>query len=273
MEYNKTAIFSDLDGTLFNKQGKITAENLAAIEKYIAAGGLFALSTGRAPKNAAGIIEGLPTNAPSIMFNGAALHNYATGEGGLIASIDKAAAAQLLRRCMREIPNCDLQIYTEDEIFYITPLETANQAFLDAHRPCRYVSFEEALGYEWVKCLILGENEDADFCESILPEYTDRLDYVRAACDITPEEYIELLPFATNKGTALKVLRAHELFAGRTFIAAGDYRNDRELLGEADIAVAPVSGLDEIKAICDYIGPDNDHHLIKYIIDELIPSL
>jgi len=273
MDYNKTAIFSDLDGTLFNKQGKISPENMAAIEKYMDAGGLFALSTGRAPRNAQRILTGLRTNAPSIMFNGASYFNLTAGEGGLIASIDMKAAEEFLLRCMRELPESDLQIYTEEEIFYLTSLETADQAFLAAHQPCRRITMEEALEHRWVKCLVLGCLEDMDNCEEMLKEYRDSMDYVRAACDITPDEYIELLPHGANKGTALAALRREPAFTGRTIIAAGDYRNDRELLQEADIAVAPVSGLDEIKAMADYIGPDNDNHLIKYIIDELIPTL
>ena len=273
MDYNKTAIFSDLDGTLFNKQGKISPENIAAIEKYMAAGGLFALSTGRAPRNAQRILTGLRTNAPSIMFNGASYFNLTAGEGGLIASIDMNAAKEFLELCMQELPDSDLQIYTEEEIFYLTSLETADQAFLAAHQPCRRITMDEALGHRWVKCLVLGCLEDMDKCEAMLADYRDSMDYVRAACDITPDEYIELLPHGANKGTALAALRKEPAFGGRTIIAAGDYRNDRELLAEADIAVAPISGLEEIKEMADYIGPDNDNHLMKYIIDELIPSL
>ena len=273
MDYNKTAIFSDLDGTLFNKQGKISPENKAAVERYIAAGGLFALSTGRAPCNAMYIAAELATNAPSIMFNGASLFNFSAGEGRLIAAVDMAAAEEFMRRCLAFLPNCDLQIYTESEIFYLTPLETADQPFLAIHQPCRYISMEEALEHKWVKCLVLGPVSEVDRCQEMAKEYEGRLDYVRAACDITPDEYIELLPCGSNKGSALAKLRHDPLFEGRTIIAAGDYRNDREILEEADVSVAPVSGLEEIKLLCDHIGPDNDDHLIKYIIDELIPSL
>ena len=52
MRYDQTVLFSDLDGTLFNSRGEISAENRAAIEEYKAAGGRLAITTGRAPDNA-----------------------------------------------------------------------------------------------------------------------------------------------------------------------------------------------------------------------------
>ena len=42
-------IVSDFDGTLVNKDGTISEENKKAISEYIAAGGAFAISTGRLP--------------------------------------------------------------------------------------------------------------------------------------------------------------------------------------------------------------------------------
>ena len=42
-------IVSDFDGTLVNDDGTITESNKIAINEYIAAGGVFAISTGRMP--------------------------------------------------------------------------------------------------------------------------------------------------------------------------------------------------------------------------------
>ena len=42
MDYAKTVLFSDLDGTLFDPRGEVSPENLAAIRRYMDLGGRFA---------------------------------------------------------------------------------------------------------------------------------------------------------------------------------------------------------------------------------------
>ena len=76
-KYTGKMIISDLDGTLIPRGGVISAENRQAIADFAAEGGLFAVATGRTPEAAAGYVEGLPINAPSVFFNGAMLYDWA----------------------------------------------------------------------------------------------------------------------------------------------------------------------------------------------------
>ena len=46
---NYPLIVSDFDGTLVNNDGTISEKNKKAIAEYVAAGGAFAISTGRLP--------------------------------------------------------------------------------------------------------------------------------------------------------------------------------------------------------------------------------
>ena len=46
---NYNLIVSDFDGTLVNEDGTISEKNKKAIADYMAAGGAFAISTGRMP--------------------------------------------------------------------------------------------------------------------------------------------------------------------------------------------------------------------------------
>ena len=76
-KYTGKMIISDLDGTLIPRGGVISAENKAAIQAFVDGGGRFAIATGRTPEAAAGYVEGLPINAPSVFFNGAMLYDWA----------------------------------------------------------------------------------------------------------------------------------------------------------------------------------------------------
>ena len=275
MRFEKTVLFSDLDGTLFNSRGEISEVNSEAIEEYKAGGGKFAIATGREPNNAMTYVKENITNAPSVAINGAALYDFGTGEYLHTASIPRACIDGVIENVMREYPDCDIQIYTSAGIVYITPEASANQAFLSLHEPCSFSSLEAQAGETVYKCMFFAPEEIKDKVHTALKAGNGR-DYriVPGTTDVGGVlTYYELLPLDASKGTALEFLRSHPDLAGRTFIAAGDYWNDYEMLLAADIAVAPSNADEGIKKICRYVTASNNDHAIAHIIREIIPGL
>ncbi len=275
MDYAKTVLFSDLDGTLFDPRGEVSPENLAAIRRYMDLGGRFAISTGRQPDNAMWYLREVFTNAPSVVLNGSATYNFATGEYANCVYLDRTALWGYLRRMLSELPGMDIQMYCRAGIRYITPREQAQPQLLSLHNPCRFVTPEEMEGEEIFKCLlyappalepglleILRPGDGRDF--RIVPGTTD------VGGVIT---YYELLPLGVSKSTAIDALRGDPSLAGRVFLAVGDYWNDYEMLRSADVAIAPANAPDGIKAVCRYVTVSNSEHCIAHIIDELIPAM
>ena len=276
MRADETILFTDLDGTLFNTEGKVSPETRAAVERYLAAGGRFALATGRAPSMALRDIAGLQTNAPSILLNGAAVCDLRTGEYAERVCLDWARVAPVVRRAMERAPGADLQAYTGEDIFYCTPEETAQPEFLKLHRPVRFVSTDELADILVVKLLFLAATaeEHRALGDYLRAQAAGRYDLVPGTVVLgAPLYYHELLPLGANKGTALRRLRTHSALAGRTILAAGDYWNDYELLREADVPICPANAIDGIKAICKYVTVSNDESAVARIIDEIIPEL
>ena len=159
MRPEQTILFSDLDGTLFNSEGRLSPENRAAIERYIAAGGAFALSTGRTPPNLLRYIGDLPTNAPSIVLNGAAVCDLRTLEYAFCAHLDRAGVDPVLRWALEQIPGVDIQLYTEEDIIYCTPEATANPAYLELHRPVKFLTLDALGDRPLIKALLLPPPE------------------------------------------------------------------------------------------------------------------
>ena len=79
MDYCNLALFSDLDGTLLDRNRQVSRENREALAHFIAGGGLFGISTGRAPMNALELLPGVPINTWSVVLNGAEAYRYQTG--------------------------------------------------------------------------------------------------------------------------------------------------------------------------------------------------
>lgn len=275
MRADQTILFSDLDGTLFNTRGEVSPANRAAVERYIAAGGKFALSTGRAPKNLLRLIGGLPTNAPSVVLNGAAVCDLRTMEYAYALHLDAARVDPALRRALDAFPGLDLQLYTEDGIIYATPEETADPKYLAIHQPVQFIPYAEMAGKLVIKALLLPPPEDYDALGPLLREYAaDNYELTPGTVVLdVAYRYYELMPPGVSKGSALRELRAHPELAGRTILAVGDYWNDYELLCAADVPICPANAIDEIKAVCRFVTASNDDHAIAHIIDEIIPAL
>ena len=275
MRYDQTVLFSDLDGTLFDPRGAISAENRAAIEEYKAAGGRFAIATGRQPDNAMTYVKEDFTNAPSVALNGSAVYDFGTGEYLRTVTIPRAGIDGVIARVMRELPSCDVQLYTRQGIVYLTPEASADPVFLSLHRPCFFSTPESQAGAEVYKCMFFAPEDVKERVRDVLGEGDGR-DYrvVPGTTDVAGVlPYYELLPVNASKGTAIDSLRSHPDLAGRTFIAAGDYWNDYEMLLAADIAVAPANAAEGIKKICRYVTVSNADHAIAHIIRDIIPEL
>ena len=276
MRADETVLFSDLDGTLFNSRTEVSPENRAAIGRYVAAGGRFALSTGRAPFNSLRFTGALPVNAPSVVYNGAGVYDFAAGEYTFCEFLDRAALDPLLIGLAAEFPDIDIQLYTEREITSITPEANAQPDLRRLHEPVRFTSLAALEGLGLVKALAWVPPARRAALEARLRAAAPgryRLTPGSVAGTGALVRFFELLPQGATKGAALRRLRAHPSLAGRTFIAAGDYLNDLEMLREADVPVCPANAADEVKEACRYVTVHNDAHAIAHIIDEIIPAL
>lgn len=269
MRFEQTAVFCDLDGTLFDHTGCITCENREAISWYTHEGGLFAIATGRCPSNMMEFLDGVAFNAPSIVLNGAAVWERSDDRYLFTAFADREAIAMTVRHALGKYPSINIQVYTKEGILYVSPFETINRPFWELHRSSQFVAIEEAERDLWFKSLLFGTPQELEeICSFIRENGLDRrFDMVFASTDIVPGSYyLELLPKDINKGSALKACRSMEAFRGRILIAAGDYNNDLEMVEEADIGACPANGLEKVQKAADWILPTNNDHAIAALI-------
>ena len=271
----ETALLSDLDGTLFASDGRLSEENAEAIRRYIEAGGLFAIATGREPRNAAYYVREVPMNAPAIVLNGA-VYDYANKRYEYLKKLDTDRVRPYLRELLRLFPEADMQIYTEEEgIVYVTPEEQAAKGLLKLHTPCVFIPFEE-LKSDFIKSMTRVPGKAKELKEYLdLGEREGLFHNVpgTAFFDGEQQHYFETMPQGVSKGYAMKVIRTLPAYRGRTLIAFGDYWNDEEMLREADIPVCPENAEPELKALCPWVGPTNDGHLLKHFIEDRLPLI
>lgn len=273
---SQTALLSDLDGTLFARDGKISPENAEAIRRYMDQGGLFAIATGREPRNAAIYLTDVPMNAPSIVLNGAGLFDYSDDTYTIFKKLDTEKVRPFFREMLRRFPEADMQVYTEEEgIVYTTPEENASPGLLNIHANAVFIPYEE-LKSDFIKTMTRVPERTDELLRYL--EEGERAGLFRivpgtAYFDGVQQRYFETMPLDVSKGSALQVIRTLPAYKGRTIITFGDYWNDEELLRQADIPVCPSNAEPELKALCPWVGPSNDEHLLKRFIEDRLPLI
>lgn len=270
MKYDRIALFTDLDGTLFNSNRKVSDENRTAIERFISEGGCFGISTGRAPDNALNMLPGLKINSWSVVLNGAEAYHFTEKRAAAQSCLPKEIMEKLFRWVYQNLPEVNIQLCTDTELLFLSRPEFGDEDFITTHQPMRETSVEEALGYPWLKVLFCAPRPIL----MKLHEYAVGQGMTAVMDSVyTNEVYLEFLPLHANKGTCLHQLRELPEMQNRVFVAIGDYTNDIELLQEADVAVAVGNALQEVKAVADHVVCTNDEHALAYLIDVLIPKL
>ena len=76
MDFSKVILMTDLDGTLLTDDKRILPQDLEAIERFRAGGGLFTMATGRGYSMAKHIADKLRLDCPAVVYNGAAVYDF-----------------------------------------------------------------------------------------------------------------------------------------------------------------------------------------------------
>ena len=84
-KFNGLLLVSDFDNSLVYTEEAlqkcvdmppVSDENRAAIEYFMANGGIFSVATGRAKPAFETVVDGIPMNGPTVLFNGAAIYDF-----------------------------------------------------------------------------------------------------------------------------------------------------------------------------------------------------
>ncbi|MDE7496728.1 MAG: HAD hydrolase family protein [Muribaculaceae bacterium] len=75
----KTLYVTDLDGTLLDAEGRVSARSAALLNEAIADGAAFTVATARTPATVAPLLADVDMRLPAGVMTGAALWNPKTG--------------------------------------------------------------------------------------------------------------------------------------------------------------------------------------------------
>lgn len=253
MALYKKYLFSDMDGTLLGRDKTIPEANRDAIQAYVAAGGGFAVATGRFPAIAEPYLAGIPVTMPSIVFNGAAVYDFTTRKylNKWLIPADRMRAIALA--ALSAYPGICAEVIDERPIQLVNPDCTIMDAYiLDEGQPAEQSSLDRC--GDCMKLVFYGEHNALALAqEAILQQNTPGI-----VTFFSAPYYLEVLPATATKGDALRWICTNLGLDLEQTAAIGDYENDVRMLETASFSAAPSSAYKSVKLHADVIVADND---------------
>ena len=260
-----TLVISDVDGTLVDKQKKLTPGTIAAVKRLQDAGFGFTIISARPMSGLAPIAEELALDVPIGAFNGGLIHR----RGGEI--LCHHTVAEEVARGAIELAGAhpvDIWVFADDQWFASTDQ--------GKHVPSERVSSnqEPVIRSDFADLLdradkITFVSDDYALLDTLRDRIVARFDG-QATIVKSQNYYLDITATAANKGDGVATL-AHALGVplDRT-IVLGDQANDIAMFDRAGRAIAMGNATDEVKAKAANVTTANDADGVAHAIDHFI---
>ena len=258
-KFNGYVIYSDLDGTLLNNNKEVSHENRKAIDYFIENGGRFSVATGRAFQAVKEYIEGVNIDIPAIVYNGGMLYSCNEKRAVRTHYLNKEKM-NIVHKIKEDYPDLGIEIYSDTDLFVFNDTKTAERQATKMLN-INYEIPDNLFDLKWNKILLVGDYKYMNLIDS---EFNIKynINLVRSG-----DRFLEIIPDNTSKGHAIcEVIDMYNLNKNKV-IAVGDDMNDAEMLQECGIAFCPENASESVKKYADVIIEDNEHHVIKQIVE------
>lgn len=260
-------IFSDYDGTLYGKTREISPKTRKSIEKYVANGGKFVISTGRIYSSIKPIAVSLGLNGDIITSQGSQIYNIDADIPIHTDFINKQKTVEILEIAKRE--GYLAQCYANNTI-YADKSKDFNDFFADFF----------SVNISTTETLI----EDI-FTEKIVPNKfellvdKDKIDgFIKDISKSYPEflfsksapVMIEVVDKLATKGRACRYLLDKYNIKPENALAIGDGNNDIDMLEAVGGKVAVNNAAKRLLKTADYITKDTNGDGVSEIIELIL---
>ena len=261
----------DMDGTLLNSKKELLEETKQYFKEFHTKGTdtLLVLCTGRPETGIRPYLKDLGYLEEKhyiISQNGANIYESQTGNRIMDAFVDSEKIQkwiELGKKHRVSVMGAGVDYYYS---FDEDPTEWMEFDVKIVSGKLKRITTEESLSTDFYKLLLLGDEEQLNEFETIIPQEWRNEFYV-----VRSQKYlVEVLKKGVNKAYGLEKL-AKELNIQPSEIAAiGDAANDIEMLKYAGLAIAMGNASEEVKAISDIVTDTNENNGVIKAIDQII---
>lgn len=258
-------LFSDMDGTLLNPAGQVTAATAAALKT---ANLPLTLVSARAPMEMLATIEALKLTGPQIAFNGGLIFKAAPGSWTTISArtIPLSTAKQLLLTLAEQVPALSISFY--DQSCWYAPRQDEGVRF-ESHltgqtpviAPLATLLAQPAL--QVFKIMLIS------FDEKVMHQ-AQTVVKALALPNIKPQQsgaaYLEITSDEALKSRGIAYLMNQLNLTQAEVAGFGDGHNDLPMLNMMGLPVVMANAAPAVKAVAAYLTKSNTEDGVAYAL-------
>lgn len=254
-------LFLDMDGTLLNSQGQVSAENAAVLKNSDIP---VTLVSARAPMEMRDAIQALDLKTPQIAFNGGLVFQP---QGDILTAhpLAQSTSKRLLQLLKAEFPQVSLSYYTADH-WYTARIDRGIQAEMAINNWTPTLSAEISQQPIFKIMLIVFE-----------PQVMLKLQATLQALQLTDVSiqqsgtlYLELTSDLAKKSAGIAQIKRRRHLKTAEMAAFGDGHNDLPMLQAVGTPIVMGNALPEIQAAGKFVTKTNDEAGVAYGVTHFI---
>lgn len=268
----KVLYVTDLDGTLLNRQDRISDYSLSVINRLVREGMTFTYATARSLSSASIVTKGLVLNCPAVVYNGVFIKNVDTGHTYFSNTFlkEEAFAIQKMLERNKVYPLVYSLVDGMEKVFYLKGKENEGiRRYLSLRKedkrflPCK--GENDLYKGDIFYFTLIGEKEE------LSPVYGQLKDHPSLRCifqqELYREEYwCEIMPKKATKANG--ALKLKEMLECDEIISFGDAVNDIPMFEISDACYAVENAVDELKEKAKgIIGENEKDGVAKWLLE------
>jgi len=261
----------DIDGTLLNKNGNISAVDKKALARAVDSGIQVSLSTGRVVQASLRFINQLSLDGYHMFFDGALVYNPKKDEEVYVESISKELVRQMID--FAHLVGIDIDLYSATHFF----AERETWATDIRRNFFKLVPTIVDFTKIWQKeriikgGIVVSSAEEKTKANDFYLHFQNNLNFSWTMTPAYPDiDFINVIAHDVSKGKALEALTSFLEIPLTEVIAIGDGVNDIPLLSSVGLAIAMDNAPDELKAVADYVTLDVEHNGVAAAISKFL---
>ena len=267
-----------MDGTLLDDNKDISAEDMSAIRKMIAAGHKFVMTTGRpltSVKKLASRYGFLEAGFYLVSFNGGLIYDCESQE----AILTRYIPVEEVKAIMDAAHACGMHAHTYSGDLVVSEYETEQLKTYCHLMQMDYVVVKDIREYygQFINVVVkppIKVNIITPFDHSSLESFRAEMRKTTAGklFDVfSKPEMLEFSHMKSNKGDAVRFMADFYKVPMADTIAVGDEENDCPMIEAAGVGVAMANASPVVRNVADYVTErDNNHSGIAEVIEKFV---
>ncbi len=266
-DFDNTLVYTEDALRLCVDMPPVSPRNRAALRHFMAGGGIFSVATGRAKPAFETVVDDIPMNGPTVLFNGAAIYDFSKR-----TYLHTAFLPECVRRHITQVvtalPAVAAELYHDDNsIHALNANETTRRHMHITHTPTVEVTSMDDVPSPISKVLFSTEEEQLPALLEYLHSQPWYGDYEVVPSAVT---LVELTARGANKGGMVARMAQLLGIARENVVCVGDHANDISMLTWAGLGCAPANAIPQVRETPGvHLLPDCREDAIAALIGEL----